>query len=91
MKIAELKEQITVEQVLEKCGGIIQGTGWTDWEKTICPFHDDTVASAGTNRVLGKFVCHGCGVRGDIVDLAMAYLQSPTIQDAMRWLEEEFL
>lgn len=40
-------------------------------QKVLCPFHDDTVASASVNLDLGLFNCYGCPVAGDAIELLM--------------------
>lgn len=91
MKIADLKERIPIEILVAHLGGSVLGRSWTDWERTTCPFHDDRNPSASTNRVLNRFNCHGCGVKGDIIDLAMHHLETQSLPEALHWLEETFL
>lgn len=38
---------------------------------TICPFHQDKIASLSINLSKGSFRCFGCGARGDIFDFYM--------------------
>ncbi|BBC53853.1 putaive DNA primase [Mycobacterium phage PP] len=40
-----------------------------DWLKCCCPFHGDTVASAGVSYSLNGFRCLACGVKGNAVTL----------------------
>jgi DNA primase len=34
-----------------------------------CPFHEDSHASAAINYDGAAFICHGCGVKGDVYKL----------------------
>jgi DNA primase len=43
------------------------------WAAIKCPYHGDTTASASVNTTIGRFNCHGCGVRGDVYDLIQHY------------------
>ena len=38
-----------------------------------CPHHDDTTASLYVDPERREFACFGCGLRGDVVDLVVAY------------------
>jgi len=42
----------------------------------------------------GVFVCHGCGVKGDVITIARLHLEQTkggsTFSEALQWLEEEF-
>ena len=40
-----------------------------DWERVLCPFHDDRHASASTN--FKWFRCHACERHGSAIDLVM--------------------
>jgi len=93
VKIKELKERISITEVVEHLGGRINRTSWTEWQPCHCPFHEDRVASSSVNLPKGRFICHGCGVSGDIVDLAKEALGGPgtDIRDAIDWLKERFL
>ncbi|AXK86565.1 CHC2 zinc finger domain-containing protein [Streptomyces sp. NPDC014724] len=37
-----------------------------EWIKCLCPFHAERVPSAGISYEHDAFVCHGCGVKGDV-------------------------
>lgn len=87
--IDKIKEEIPIDVFVESIGGRVKGSSWTEWQATICPFHDDSVASSSVNRSTNRFVCHACGVSGDVIDLAQELIQG-TIQDAMEWLAKEY-
>jgi len=42
-----------------------------EWNPTLCPFHGEEHASASVSFRRNAFVCHGCGMRGDIPALIM--------------------
>lgn len=44
----------------------VQATPGPGWQAVICPFHDDTTASASFNEGENVYVCHTCGVRGSV-------------------------
>lgn len=52
--------------------GIILKAGGA-WQMVKCPFHDDTHASMGVNRIHGGFKCHACDVSGDMIGFYMKY------------------
>lgn len=93
MKIAELKEKITMEELLAHYGVAPGTNGWNHWMPIRCPFHDDHQASASVNEMENRFNCHGCGVKGDIVDIVQQVENDGDgdVADAMEWLEETFL
>lgn len=91
-RIERIKDSVDIETVIVECGGNIQSS-YGDWQKTNCPFHDDNVASASTNIVVGVFTCHACGVKGDVITVAMFHLgltegELATFLRALEWLEE---
>ena len=43
------------------------------WAKIKCPFHEDDHASASVNLREQLFVCHGCGVKGDAINIIMKH------------------
>ena len=95
MTIDRLKEDITIDEVVEYLGGrkVSWGTyaHYDTWMPVTCPFHNDENASASMNRAKGRFKCHACDVSGDIVDLAREYLGDGGVRRAMDWLERTFL
>ena len=38
-------------------------------QQVLCPFHEDTTASASVNLGEGLFKCFTCGVQGDAIEL----------------------
>ncbi len=91
-RIEKVKDAVSIETVIEQVGGIIQGGSWgAEWERVLCPFHQDNVPSASVNLIAGVFTCHACGVKGDVIDIAKFYLEQmrepATFSDALAWLE----
>jgi len=41
------------------------------WQKILCPFHNDSTASATINTELNAFNCFACGVKGDTYSIIM--------------------
>lgn len=41
------------------------------WQKCKCPVHEDSHASAGVHVDECMFVCHACGVKGDVYKIIM--------------------
>src|SRR3990167_6946278 len=71
--IALAKELYGLAEVIDFYGGdgeaIRGGNPGSDWVAIACPFHEDRHKSASANPSLGRFVCHGCEVRGDVLDI----------------------
>ncbi|MEU4709476.1 CHC2 zinc finger domain-containing protein [Nocardia salmonicida] len=42
-----------------------------EWIKTLCPFHDESVASATVSYENNAFCCFACGVKGDVYAIIM--------------------
>ena len=99
MRIAELKEQVSIEEVIAYLGG--REAGWTGgykdrWVSWVCPFCSDKNGSASVQPQSGYFLCHQCaaprdGKAGDILDVAMYELNTKDINEAKTWLERNFL
>lgn len=99
MRIPELKEQVSIEEVISYLGG--RPFGWSGgyrdrWVKWICPFCSDSNGSASVQPQAGRFLCHQCsaprdGQSGDIVDVAMFELGTTSVNEAVTWLERTFL
>lgn len=51
---------------------------------------DDIHASATANGERGLYMCHGCGLRGDVVSLVVGLGHAPDVQSAIRWLREKY-
>lgn len=39
--------------------------------KGICPLHSEATASFQVNTQLQRYICFGCGAKGDVIDLVM--------------------
>jgi len=78
LKIAEIKEQYRIEDIvsqyisLKKQGTELVGN---------CLFHDDNKASLKVNPVKQKFKCFACGASGDVLNFIE--LQGHTTKEAM--------
>lgn len=95
--IRDLKDEVGIEEVIAHLGGRTpyRNGNWDTWVAVRCPFHNDSQASASMNRAKGLFKCHACeeprdGRAGDIVDVAMAYLGTKDLRQALAWLERTF-
>jgi DNA primase len=62
----------------------------TGWQSVRCVFHDDSRKSASVNLDLDKFFCHGCGIEGDVIDVA-SEVEGLSIGEAIEWLVENFI
>lgn len=65
-----MSNNLPIKPVLEHYGGRIP-RNIDGWQKMKCPFHDDSHASAGVSVKEGIFVCHGCGMKGNAINLVM--------------------
>ena len=54
------------------------------WRKMKCPFHNDSHASAAVNYDKNAFICHGCGVKGDVYSLIM-YKEGGDYREALKF------
>ena len=60
-----------IEDLLYAYGWTGRLTGWGEWKRTRCPFHDDRSPSASVNLDVNAFKCWGCGITGDTITLLM--------------------
>jgi DNA primase len=66
-----MSKNLPIKPLIEHYGGKIpRNIG--GWQKIRCPFHKDTHASAGVSVDEGLFVCHGCGIKGNAINIIMA-------------------
>src|SRR5574338_25115 len=56
------------------------------WYKTLCPFHDERIASAAYTED-GGFVCHACGVKGNLFKLLKEELNLDDVGASQRYHE----
>jgi len=91
--IDELKDAISIEDVLLECGAIVQEGLWEQNEVPIyCPFHLNTnTPAASMNRLKGVFFCYACDAGGSVIDAAMLHLDTQSVGEAASWLETEFM
>lgn len=87
-RITDLKRRIDIEDLIVHLGGDNVGSS-SGWRPIRCCFHDDKSASASINTLIGRFNCHGCGIGGDIIDIAMHHLGTMQAKVALDWLEDE--
>lgn len=91
----ELKDLISIEDVLLECGAEFESAGQYGWRSEVpvfCPFHRNVnTAAASMNTMKGVFHCHGCGAGGSIIDAALLHLLTDDISEAAAWLEDRFL
>ena len=63
---------LPIKPVIEHYGGEIRRDS-ENWQKIRCPFHPDSHASAGVSIKEGLFVCHGCGMKGNAINIIMKW------------------
>jgi hypothetical protein len=63
-------EKPSIEEYLHYLNADTPAIG-SGWRKMRCCFHSDSHASAAVNYDKNVFVCHGCGVKGDVYALIM--------------------
>jgi DNA primase len=72
-----------IEEYLNYIGADTPAKGG-GWRKMKCPFHIDSHASAAVNYDKGAFICHGCGVKGDVYSLIM-YKEGGDFSEALKF------
>ena len=75
----------SIEEYLHYIGADAPAVG-SGWRKMKCCFHIDSHASAAVNYDKGAFVCHGCGVKGDVYSLIM-YKEGGDFIEAIKFAE----
>jgi len=73
----------SIEEYLHYIGADAPAVG-SGWRKMKCPFHVDTHASAAVNYDKNAFVCHGCGIKGDVYSLIM-YKEGGDFSEALKF------
>ena len=76
-------EKPSIEEYLNYIGAEIPARG-SGWRKMKCCFHIDSHASAAVNYDKNAFVCHGCGVKGDVYSLIM-YKEGGDFREAVNF------
>lgn len=79
-------EKPSIEEYLSYIGADIPARG-SGWRKMKCCFHIDSHASAAVNYDKNAFVCHGCGVKGDVYSLIM-YKEGVDFREAKQFAEK---
>ena len=78
-------EKPSIEEYLHYIGADTPAIG-AGWRKMKCCFHLDSHASAAVNYDKNAFVCHGCGVKGDVYSLIM-YKEGVNFREAKQFAE----
>ena len=78
-----MTEKPSIEEYLHYIGADAPAIG-SGWRKMKCPFHIDSHASAAVNYDKAAFVCHGCGVKGDVYSLIM-YKEGGDFSEALKF------
>ena len=94
--IDELKDELSLEDVLLECGAEIDTSsgsyGWRSEVPIFCPFHLNSRTSAASMNTLKQvFFCYSCGAGGSVIDAAMLHLDTQSVSEAASWLEVTFL
>lgn len=76
-------EKPSIEEYLNYIGAETPARG-SGWRKMKCCFHIDSHASAAVNYDKNAFVCHGCGVKGDVYSLIM-YKEGGDFREAVNF------
>jgi hypothetical protein len=76
-------EKPSIEEYLHYIGAATPAMGG-GWRKMKCPFHNDSHASAAVNYDKSAFICHGCGVKGDVYSLIM-YKEGGDYREALKF------
>lgn len=84
MNARELKDRVSIPRLLKFYGWKGQSRGWQQGKKTQCPFHPDEHPSAVYDNQ--RFMCFGCGMRGDIIDLVQSR-EGLDFKGAMEWIQ----
>jgi DNA primase len=78
-----MTEKPSIEEYLNYIGAEVPARG-SGWRKMKCCFHIDSHASAAVNYDKNAFVCHGCGVKGDVYSLIM-YKEGGDFREAVNF------
>ena len=81
----QIKNELPVLTVLQELQPDFQARGAGRWLTGLCPFHDDKNPSFWIDTKRGLFGCHGCGARGDVINL-FAKLKGLTVVQAIEEL-----
>lgn len=82
-EVAELKGLIGMDEVAQHFGVRLRRDG--TWLAGSCPFHPDRVPSFKIPASNDRFICFGCGERGDIIDFVRK-VEHCTFPEAVRRL-----
>ena len=68
MEIADIKQQLSLEQVLQSYNLKADKNNMLR-----CPFHEDSTASLQVSFSQNKYKCHGCDKKGDVIQFVQDY------------------
>lgn len=86
VRIQQVQKHVTIFELLARMGiDLPEAT-----QQIKCPFHDDHSPSARVYSEQNKIYCFTEQKGWDVVDAAQAYLQTPSMSEALTWLEQEF-
>lgn len=68
-RIEQIKAHFIISNVLTTYRPDIKFFGRGDFKSCHCPFHKDNKPSFWLNDAAGLWGCHGCNVRGDVINL----------------------
>jgi len=80
-----MQQKPSIEEYLNYIGAAVPAHG-AGWRKMKCPFHDDSHASAAVNYDGGAFICHGCGIKGDVYKL-IQHKEGVNYREAIKFAE----
>ncbi len=64
----KVKEEIPIDKVFGRYGVKLRPAGEGEMSG-LCPFHDDKKPSLRVSTAKGLFFCHGCGAKGNVLDV----------------------
>ena len=86
-EIDRIKEAVPVELFVAYLGADTR-EGYRGKTKVVCPFHDDTHASAVIFPDGVQYYCSTCGAQGDIYALVQLAGLAKDFNGALTWLKE---
>src|SRR4051794_11870678 len=82
--IADLKRRVDIADIVGRHVALKRGLGAL---AACCPLHGESTPSFKVNPATQRFVCFGCGAKGDVVDF-LAALEGLDTGEAIRRLRE---
>jgi transposase len=84
LNFAKLREQVSIQKVLEQIGWTPQETRGAQWRGS-CPLHESLDATSRCFAVETEqhmYCCHRCGSQGNALDLWTAFCERPLLEAA---------